>query len=199
MPEASKPRVLLLGDSIRLSYTPTVTEALEGAAEVVGPEDNCAHTLYTLYRLEAWLAEFGKPDIVHWNNGIHDVISDPQRNPKRIPEEAYIINIGYILSLLLVTGAQVIWATTTPVHPTRCSPDSGGGMLTNENIASYNEATRSLMKRYGVAVNDLNALVMSDPDEFLGEDHLHLSEAGERACGKAVADAIRPYLAAAAD
>ncbi|MDP6379967.1 MAG: hypothetical protein QF662_01370, partial [Phycisphaerae bacterium] len=116
-----------------------------------------------------------------------------------IPEEMYLTNVEYILSLLLATGAQLIWATITPVHPTKCSPDSGGGLLTNKTIASYNEATRSLMKRYHVPVNDLNALVLGDPDLLLGEDHLHLSEAGERACGKAVADAIRPYLAKAAD
>ncbi|MDP6380967.1 MAG: SGNH/GDSL hydrolase family protein, partial [Phycisphaerae bacterium] len=68
MPETTKPRVLLLGDSIRMSYAPVVAEALEGVADVVSPEDNGAHTLYTLYRLEAWLAQAGgTPDVIHWN------------------------------------------------------------------------------------------------------------------------------------
>ena len=34
------PKVMLLGDSIRLSYQPLVAERLAGKAEVVGPQIN---------------------------------------------------------------------------------------------------------------------------------------------------------------
>ncbi len=45
------PKVLLLGDSIRMSYQPLVAEILTGRAEVVGPADNCQFALYTLSSL----------------------------------------------------------------------------------------------------------------------------------------------------
>ena len=42
------PKVLLLGDSIRMSYQPYVACLLDGKAEVIGPTDNCQYSLYTL-------------------------------------------------------------------------------------------------------------------------------------------------------
>ena len=49
------PKVLLLGDSIRMSYQPLVAQLLEGRATVVGPADNCQYSLYTLssHRIES--------------------------------------------------------------------------------------------------------------------------------------------------
>ena len=43
-----KPRVLLLGDSIRGSYQPMVSEMLSGEADVVAPAENGQFALYTL-------------------------------------------------------------------------------------------------------------------------------------------------------
>ena len=71
------PKVLLLGDSIRMSYQPHVARLLSDRAEVVGPVDNCQYSLYTLSSLDRWIAALGKPDIVHWNNGIHDYRTQP--------------------------------------------------------------------------------------------------------------------------
>jgi len=57
--------ILLLGDSIRLSYQPLVAAKLDGRAKVVGPSENCRFALYTLMRLDEWLQECGKPDVIH--------------------------------------------------------------------------------------------------------------------------------------
>ena len=74
-------KVLLLGDSIRGSYQALVTEILDGKAEVVGPAENGQFSLYTLSSLGRWINELGEPDIVHWNNGIHDCGHNPTRGP----------------------------------------------------------------------------------------------------------------------
>ena len=47
----SLPTVLLLGDSIRLSYQPRAGQLLAGRTEVVGPADNCRFALYSLMRV----------------------------------------------------------------------------------------------------------------------------------------------------
>lgn len=188
-----KPRVLLLGDSIRMSYQPLVAQEVKEAAEVVGPEDNCQYSLYTLSSLERWLSELGKPDIVHWNNGLHDAGHNPNRYPVQIPLEMYRANLEFILYRLEQVSSQVIWATTTPVHPKR-------PMLTdqwswkNQEIDRYNEVAVSLMEKHGIPINDLHSIVLSDVDRYLGEDQLHLSDEGNKKCVEAVVAAIKPYL-----
>ena len=52
-------KVMLLGDSIRLSYQPAVQQKLAGAAEVWGPADNCRFAKYTLWETAAWLGQCG--------------------------------------------------------------------------------------------------------------------------------------------
>lgn len=116
---SKKPRVLLLGDSIRMSYQPQVAELLDDKAVVLGPADNCQYSLYTLSSLDRWIGELGAPDIIHWNNGIHDAGHNPARSPVQIPIEMYRANLEFILERLTDLSPAVIWATSTPVHPDR--------------------------------------------------------------------------------
>ena len=187
------PRVLLLGDSIRMSYQPIVAEALQDVAEVVGPEENCQYSLYTLASLERWLKHLGTPDIVHWNNGIHDAGHNPVRTPMQIPVEMYGAILEFILQRLQETNAQIIWATSTPVHPSRPFVDDQWSWR-NEEIDQYNRVALDLMNSRGIPVNDLHSIVASDVDRYLSEDQLHLSEAGKEKCAEAAAAVIRRYL-----
>src|SRR5437868_7094599 len=67
-PKGELPRVLLLGDSIRLGYAPLVAKKLAGKAEVHSPAENGGDTANTLKLLDRWLAD-GKPLVVHINCG----------------------------------------------------------------------------------------------------------------------------------
>lgn len=187
------PKVLLLGDSIRMSYQPIVANALQGFADIVGPEENCQYSLYTLASLERWLGQLGTPDIVHWNNGIHDVGHNPARSPLQIPIEMYRLILEFILQRLQETGAQIIWATSTPVHPKRPFLNNQWSWR-NEEIEQYNGVALDLMKNRGIPINDLHSIVMSDVDGNLSEDQLHLSEIGKAECADAVVASIRKYL-----
>jgi len=187
---ANTPKVLLLGDSIRMSYQPLVREKLVDVAEVVGPAENCAFTLFTLARLETWLATLGTPDVVHWNNGLHDAGHNPARSPLQIPIDIYRMTLEFILERLEETGARIVWATTTPVHPERPMRDDQWSW-TNHEIEAYNATALELMQARGIAVNDLYAVVMRDVEENLAEDQLHLSDAGKERCAEAVAAAVR--------
>jgi hypothetical protein len=187
------PKVLLLGDSIRMSYQNLVAQALEDVAEVVAPEENCQYSLYTLSSLHRWLNRFGTPDIVHWNNGLHDCGHNPRRSPVQIPLEMYVANLGFTLEILQETKAEIIWATTTPVHPQRPF-NTEQWSWRNEEIDAYNRAARELFESKGIPANDLHAVVAADYDRYLAGDQLHLSEAGQQACAEAVANAICRYL-----
>ena len=188
---ASIPKVLLLGDSIRMSYQALVAEKLEGKAEVVGPADNCQYSLFTLS--SRWIGELGQPDIVHWNNGLHDCGHNPRRSPVQIPVDMYRENLAFILKRLRELTPNVLWATLTPVHPDRPFQDSEWSWR-NEEIDRYNVAARELMEAREVPVTELHKLVWVNLEELLSEDQLHLSQAGQRACASAVAQAISARL-----
>ncbi len=187
------PKVLLLGDSIRQSYEPIVRMKLSDKAQVVGPKDNCQFSLYTLASLGRWIEDLGQPKIVHWNNGLHDCGYNPVRNPIQIPIEMYIGNLEFILKQLKDMTPNIIWATSTPVHPKRLFTTDAWSWR-NEEIDQYNQTARELMNRYDVPINDLHKLVLEKVDEHLSEDQLHLGEAGQEACATAVVDKINAYL-----
>jgi hypothetical protein len=186
-------KVLLLGNSIRISYQPAVKEMLSGIAEVVGPQDNCRYSLYTATLLDQWIEECGIPDIVHWNNGLWDAGHDPNRFPSQIPIEMYCKNLEIIIKRLQRLEAQIIWATTTPVGK-EGNPLELFWSWQNNEISFYNSAATELMKKNEIPINNLHELVSSDLFTYLGRDKLHLSERGIQVCAKAVTNLIRDYL-----
>jgi hypothetical protein len=189
---ANLPKVLLLGDSIRMSYQPIVSELLFDMATVVGPTDNCRYSLYTLSSLDRWMTDLGSPDVVHWNNGLHDSGYDPKRSPVQMSLAMYCANLAFILDQLIAMTPRVIWASSTPVHPDRPFLNNEWSWR-NEEIAEYNAAARELFEKRGVLINDLHQLVWNDLST-LGDDHLHLSEHGQRVCAGAVAAAVSATL-----
>lgn len=180
-------RVLLLGDSIRMGYEPYVKEGLSGAAEVVAPEENGRFSKYTLWGVNLWLKELGKPDIVHWNNGLWDVHHEAPMVEALTSVDEYLENLARILNELERTGASIIFASTTPVHPAAKG-------RSNREIRQYNEAAAALMTSRQVEVNDLHSLVGNQLDENICEDLLHLTETGYRRCAEQTIATIRKYL-----
>lgn len=187
MPETHK--ILLLGDSIRMSYQPHVARMLGDKAEVLGPEENGQYSLYTLSSLGRWIEGIGENDIVHWNNGLHDAGHNPSRSPVQIPIDMYRANLAFILRGLKAVTPSVIWATTTPVHPEKPFKDTEWAWR-NEEIDQYNAVATELMESEGIRINDLHSLVSNNVAEFLDEDQLHLSAAGQKACAQAVLDVM---------
>ena len=76
-------KIVLIGDSIRMGYDKYVRAALDGKAEVLFPEENSRFAEYVLRAVIDWKRE-GKwgddVDVVHWNAGLWDTLS--QQQPK---------------------------------------------------------------------------------------------------------------------
>ncbi|MCA9249299.1 MAG: hypothetical protein KDA42_19390, partial [Planctomycetales bacterium] len=76
---AEKPRVLLLGDSISIGYTPYVQKMLADEAVVLRPTrgkgaENCQGTNYGAMEVDRWLQiDGGHWDVIHFNFGLHDL------------------------------------------------------------------------------------------------------------------------------
>ena len=65
------PPVLIIGDSISISYTLPVRQTLEGVANVIRPVANCESTLTILEKIDRWLGQT-QWAVIHFNAGLHD-------------------------------------------------------------------------------------------------------------------------------
>jgi hypothetical protein len=180
---------MLLGDSIRMSYQGMVQNLLKDEAVVWGPEENCQYSLYTAMRLDAYLNEFGSPDVVHWNNGLHDLGCRLQRGPMQFSIGDYLINLSTILTRLTTAGAKVIWASTTPVNDVT-PPVIPNWCWANTDVVKYNLCAGNLMRAHSVTVNDLYSVIAGHP-EYYSDDNIHLAESGKMACAQQVVKILR--------
>ncbi len=178
------PRLMLIGDSIRMNYQSIVEKELAGEFEVVAPEENCRFAKYALNELERWFAACGKPDIIHWNIGLWDSAVVCKEDGIFTQPEEYLYYMSRIQRELFKHTDKVIFATTTPVLP---------GSLNQhlEYIDSLNQIIIPYMKEHGVVINDLYTLLKSHEEQWQSTDCIHLNSIGSQAIGKAVADAVR--------
>ncbi len=182
------PRVLLIGDSISIGYTVQVRDLLKGKANVHRIPGNGQSTGTGLERLKSWLGE-KKWDVIHFNFGLHDAKLPPQ-GILHTGRDIYEKNLREIVGQLQVTGAKLIFATTTPV------PDGGVISPTRrfDDIAARNDIAMTVMKETGVAVDDLYAVILPRESELLRPKDVHFSKEGYEVLGKTVAASIEAQL-----
>ncbi len=203
-PDPRLPNVLIIGDSISIGYTPAVRELLAGKANVLRPMRpdgkapvNCASTITGLKELESWLGDT-KWAVIHFNWGLHDLC---YRNPEAkagnrdkvngkisVPLPEYKANLETLVRRLEKTGARLIWASTTKV------PEGEAGRFAGDD-RKYNAAAAEVMRRHGIAVDDLYAASTEAPDsEWLGPGNVHFKPEGYRRLARQVAGAIERNL-----
>jgi lysophospholipase L1-like esterase len=145
---AQDQKLLIIGDSISIGYTPFVAKALAGKATVVHNEGNAAHTGNGVAKLDQWLGGT-RWDVIHFNFGLHDLkIMDGGKH--QIPLAEYETNLRAIVKRLKQTKAKLIWATTTPVPPGKVSP-----LREPADVPKYNAVAARIMKAEKIPVNDL--------------------------------------------
>ncbi|HOU10846.1 MAG TPA: SGNH/GDSL hydrolase family protein [Clostridiales bacterium] len=182
-------RVLLIGDSIRMSYNERVAQLLENRAFVWGPEDNCRFAKYTLWGINGWMNMDGKgsPDIIHWNNGIWDAHKISSRIEVFVPLDEYLKTLEQVYNEMKSRCATVIFTTTTPVG-------EGFPSCSNDTIDLYNREAIRLLAGLGAGIHDLHAEIAPDTGRYLGDDRLHLSPEGVEKAAAAVARFVARYL-----
>ncbi len=191
------PAVLIIGDSISIGYTKPLTALLQGKATVVHNPRNAQHSAFGLANLDAWLGETSW-DVIHFNHGLHDlkyVDADGQNVRAReegriqIPLGEYEKNMEAIVLRLRKTGAALIFATTTPF------PDKPDGPLREAfQAVKYNEVAVKIMKKHGVAVNDLYTFALPRLQELQQPKNVHFTKDGSKALAEEVARCILEAL-----
>ncbi len=182
------PRVLLIGDSISVGYTLPTRELLQGIANVHRPPENCGPTTRGLVRIEVWLGE-REWDVIHFNWGLHDLRMD-ENGLHQVPVEAYEENLETLVVRLERTGAELIWASTTPV------PDTvNGPPRTSADVIAYNRVAAAIMLAHGIAINDLYEFALPQLDAIQLPHDVHFTPEGSVVLARQVAASIRAALA----
>ena len=180
-------KILLIGDSIRLSYRDEVAKLLTPRAKVTGPEDNCRFSAYTLFNLSTWAPD-DDYDVIQWNNGQWDTcyMFDGKIHT---PLEVYLDLQMRIATILMNKTKRLIFATTTPVWPEQFS---SGAILPrrNDDISEYNRAVTAQLSKYGVKINDLHSCIYTNIKKYISEDMVHLTDEGVQLVAKCVANNI---------
>ena len=140
------PSVLILGDGNSYGYTRVLTNSLKGKANVTRPmkgraPENCGNTANGRKHLKRWLGDT-EWDLIHFNFGKADLASS----------QGYAKNLEFIAKTLKAAGGKVIFANTTPVEGKA------------KQVAALNSAAARIMKKHGIPVHDLHAIVKEDPD-----------------------------------
>ena len=190
------PKVLLIGDSISGGYSKTVKSLLEGRAAVKGPISNAETTINGVARLDDWLGDT-KWDLIHFNWGLWDMYGWKYAKEDRSPA-MYEKRLESLVERLKKTGAKLIWATTTPAcreaETTMLKQFKTEVKISPETEQEYQQAALRVMKKHGVQVNDLYALIKPQQEKVQGADNVHFSGAGYGLLGKQVADTIAASL-----
>ena len=194
------PKVLIIGDSISIGYTPYVKRQLKDEVTLSHNPGNAAHTGTGLAKIDAWLGDT-RWDLIHFNWGLHDLC---YRNPNAKQQgnrdkvngtitntpEQYEKNLDQLVTRLAKTGATLLWASTTLV------PEGEAGRIAGDD-KKYNEVAARVMKKHGVAIDDLHALSATfAADLFVKAGDVHYKPAGYQKLGTQVATNIRTALKA---
>ncbi len=174
-------KILLVGDSIRNGYDLYVKENMENMAEVYFPSENCRFALYVLRYFHMWCerAKTFDFDAVHWNVGLWDTLriyGDGCLTP--IDEYERLLERIVLRIKRVCPNAVQIFATSTPVMESGYIKDYE--MRYNADIEAYNAVAVRVMKKHGVIVNDLYALMKDTPDSYHSDQtHYYTAEATE--------------------
>ena len=195
--------VLLLGDSISIGYTPFVKEMLKYLAVVERPmmnngkAENCEGTTKAIQNMERWLGN-KKWDVIHFNFGLHDLKhvdpttgenSNNPDDPLQTDLKQYKKNLEQIVETLKATGADLIFATTTPYPDTVNNPLRDAGMA-----EKYNRVAIRIMNKNDVTINDLYTFAKPRLKEIQLPNNVHFTEEGYQKLAGKVIDRIKEVL-----
>ncbi len=195
----TKPKILVIGDSISIGYTPYVKELLLHQAEVFHNPGNAGHTGMGLAKIEEWLGD-GDWDIIQFNWGLWDLCyrqpdSKVQGNRDKVngtltaTVDEYASRLDSIVTVLQGTDARLVFLTTTYV------PKEEAGRFSKDAIR-YNKAAKKVMKKRGVLVHDIyGASRLIHQEHGKGADDVHYTEEGYDQLGQVVAKFLESEVA----
>ena len=189
----TKPKILIIGDSISIGYTPFVKEHFGDRAMVSHNPGNAQHTGTGLKKIQQWI-EGKEWDIIQFNWGLWDLCyrhsdSKVQGNRDKVngqltySAEDYAANLDSIVSTLKKkTKAKLIFVTTSYV------PENEAGRFQSDAI-KYNNVAKLIMEKHSIIVNDIyEQSKQIHKESGKGSDDVHYTKEGYQKLGKLVSD-----------
>lgn len=194
-----KKKILIIGDSISLGYTPFVQKDLEQFAEVVHNRGNAQHTGTGLAKIEDWIGDTDW-DIIQFNWGLWDLCyrhpdSKVQGNRDKINGhitfhiDEYANNLDSLVKLIKkASDAELIFVTTTYV------PENEAGRY-KEDAKKYNEVAKQIMKANKVSLNDIYQKSKRIHREYgKGNDDVHYTQEGYEKLGREISAFLKKKI-----
>jgi pimeloyl-ACP methyl ester carboxylesterase len=183
----SLPRVLLIGDSISMGYTIPVRRLLDGKASVHRIPENGGPTTNGIANVDSWVGK-GSWDVIHFNFGLHDlkIMGD---GSNQVPVQQYEQNLDRLVTRLSQKGADLIWATTTPVPEGRLAVPRR-----TADVLVYNAAAERVMMHHQLAIDDLYGFAKPIVSEIQEPLNVHFSDQGYQRLAETVAASIMRVL-----
>lgn len=197
-PVAGLPKVVLVGDSIRLGYQSGVVTKLAGRAVVIGSQSNGGDSNNVLKNLGAWIVK-EQPQVVHLNCGIHDTKQFKATGQFQVPPEKYEANLREIVTRIRTeTKATVLFALITPILTERAAKTRAERdyALSGEAVGQYNAIARRVMNELNVPVDDLHSVFDDQPsrENAMNSDGVHFTAEGSQKLAETVAEFVGKYL-----
>lgn len=192
---AKLPKVVLIGDSIRMGFEPLVTKRLATVAKISSPKDNGGDSANVLKNLDAWVIN-EKPDVIHLNCGLHDLKLSKSKKTYQVDLAQYEKNLREIVQRIRAgTTARLVFASTTPIIDDRHAARKANFDRLEADVLRYNQVATRVMQELGVPVHDLHWVVEQGPSpKLLGKDGTHYTPAGYERLAEAVADCLKRQL-----
>ena len=188
------PRVLIIGDSISIGYTPPLRKILQGKANVHRIPTNGGPTTRGLAQIDQWLGD-GNYDVIHFNWGLHDLkfvdskgrAVPPPNGHHQVPIKQYEQNLKKLVARLKQTNAKLIWRNTTPVPP-------GCNWRLESDELPYNEVAARIMRENNIPIDDHHTYVMQHMKEVQRPANVHFTPQGSQKLAELAAKAILKEL-----
>lgn len=190
-----KPKILIIGDSISIGYTPFVKEYFLKKAIVKHNPGNAQHTGTGLKKIIDWIGEEDW-DIIQFNWGLWDLCyrhpnakvygnRDKVNGSVTFSLKEYEKNLEEIVqSIKQVSNAKLIFVTTTYV------PEHEAGRF-RKDARKYNKVAKRVMKQYKVKVNDIYKMSKTIHKAFgKGIDDVHYTKQGYKKLAKEISSFI---------
>ena len=191
------PKVLIIGDSISMGYTPRVKKMLEGKAVVKHNKGNAGPAIKGVAKIDEWLGS-DKWDVIHFNWGLWDMYGWEYAKEDLSPA-MYAKRLDKLVIRLKKSGATLIWGTTTPACPalehTMLKRFKTKTLITPAVEKQYLDAALLVMKKYQIQVNDLHAFIAPHLKKYaLATDDVHYTKEGYQKLAEQVAESIEKNL-----
>ena len=198
---ASRPQVLVVGDSIVSGYYSALCGFFDGQALVTkdGTTYNDPNPPWATI-VNRYIASGGSNgwDVIQFNWGLHAVKYVDENNENCLPGdpgahiqftvEEYARQMELWVKELKRTGAKLVFATTTPI------PEGASGSIRYLDLTPYNNAAKAIMATNGIAVNDLYAFAYPRLAELQIANNVHFTSYGSSELARQTHAVISPML-----